>query len=219
MQSSRRDFILRNTRLRRPPAVPEIQLYIADEIIPLWRRLDATVEGRGVPPPFWAFVWAGGQALARYLLDEPHSVAGKRVLDFATGSGVCAIAAMKTGAAEVTAVDIDPFSIDVVALNAEVNGVPVTAWERDLLTGDPPHVDLILAGDVCYEAPMAARVLPWLQAAHEQGIIVLLGDPGRAYFPRQEAVCLAEYDVPTSRDLEDSESKHTGVYTFPAPPP
>jgi predicted nicotinamide N-methyase len=214
MQSSRRDFILRHTALRQPAAVPEIQLYLADEIIPLWRSLDATERSEGTPPPFWAFVWAGGQALARYLLDKPHEVAGKTILDFAAGSGICAIAAMKAGAAKVIAVDIDPFSVDVVALNAGANGVQVEVWERDLLSSDPPDVDLILAGDVCYEAPMAARVLPWLRTVHAHGIQVLLGDPGRAYFPRPEVVCLAEYDVPTSRDLEDAETKHTGVYRF-----
>src|SRR5437588_7135236 len=122
MQSSRRDFILNNTVLRTAPAVPEIQLHLADEIIPLWRSLDTTVGTEGVPPPFWAFVWAGGQALARYLYEQPFEVAGKRIVDFATGSGLCAIAAMKAGAAEVTAVDIDSFSVEAVALNADANG-------------------------------------------------------------------------------------------------
>jgi predicted nicotinamide N-methyase len=219
MQSSRRDFILRHTTLRQPAAVPEIELYLADEIIPLWRSLDTAVGSEGTPPPFWAFAWAGGQALARYLLDEPQQVAGTTILDFAAGSGICAIAAMKAGAVEATAVDIDPFSIDAIALNAGANGVQVDVSERDVLGGDPPDVDLILAGDVCYEAPMAARVVPWLRAVHTRGIRVLIGDPGRAYFPRQDVTCLAEYDVPTSRDLEDAETKRTGVYTFRSPRP
>lgn len=214
MTSSHRDFIRRHTRLRCPSIVPEVQLHMADEIIPLWRALDPALGIEGAPPPFWAFAWAGGQALCRYLLDRPDYMAGKRVLDYAAGSGLCAIAAMKAGAAQATAVDIDPFSAEVIALNARANAVPVTVWQRDLLDGDPPAVDLILAGDVCYEDAMAGRVLPWLQRAHAQGIRLLVGDPGRAYFPSADLVLLAEYDVPTSRDLEDAETKRTGVYTY-----
>jgi predicted nicotinamide N-methyase len=150
----------------------------------------------------------------RYLLDRPDEIAGKRVLDFAAGSGICAVAAMKAGAAEVTSVDIDPFSAEAIALNAAANAVHVTVWQHDLLDGDPPEVDLILAGDICYEELMVARVLPWLRRVHAHGIRVLVGDPGRTYFPMAEVVCLAEYDVSTSRDLEDTEMKCTGVYTF-----
>jgi predicted nicotinamide N-methyase len=214
MTSSRRDFIRQNTRPRPPPAVPELQVYQADEIIPLWCTLDAAAGGEGLPPPFWAFAWAGGQALSRYLLDRPDEIAGKTVLDFAAGSGICAVAAMKAGAAECTAVDIDPFSAEAIALNAAANAVHVTVCQRDLLDDDPPDVDLILAGDICYEEPMTARVLPWLRRVHAHGIRVLIGDPGRAYFPLAQVIRLAEYDVPTSRDLEDSELKRTGVYTF-----
>jgi predicted nicotinamide N-methyase len=214
MPTSRRDFIRRHTRLRRPPAVSELQLYLADEIIPLWRVLDAE-HGQGQEsPPFWAFAWAGGQALARYLLDCPDEVRGKRVLDFAGGSGICALAAMKAGAAEATAVDIDPYSIEAVGLNAAANRVAVTAWQCDLLAKGPPQVDVVLAGDVCYEGPMAGRVLPWLRRVQASGVRVLLADPGRAYFPVAEFRVLAEYDIPTSRDLEDAESKLTGVYAF-----
>jgi predicted nicotinamide N-methyase len=211
---SRRDYILEHTRLRPAPAVPELQLYLAEEIIPLWSSLDMEPGGEGTPPPFWAFAWAGGQALARYLLDRPHEVLGKRVLDFAAGSGICAIAAMKAGACEGTTVDIDPFSAEVIALNAVANGVRLTVRQCDLLQDEPPDIDLVIAGDVCYEELMAVRVLPWLRRVQAHGIRILIGDPGRAYFPMSDVMRLAEYDVPTSLDLEDSELKRTGVYTF-----
>jgi predicted nicotinamide N-methyase len=214
MPASRREFIRRHTRLRRPPAVSELQLYLADEIIPLWRRLDAEPGRKQESPPFWAFAWAGGQALARYLLDRPDEIRGKRVLDFAGGSGICALAAMTAGAAKATAVDIDPYSTEAVALNAAANRVAVTAWQCDLLDDGPPQVDVVLAGDVCYEAPMAGRVLPWLRNVQASGVRVLLADPGRDYFPEAEFRVLAEYDIPTPRDLEDAESKLTGVYAF-----
>jgi predicted nicotinamide N-methyase len=217
MSTSRRDFILFHTRLRRPPAVPELQLYLSDEIIPLWRTLDAEPGRVGESLPFWAFAWAGGQALARYLLDRPAEVKGKRVLDFATGSGICALAAMQAGAAAAIAVDVDPYSAEAVALNAEANAVAVTVWQRDPLDDEPPSVDLVLAGDVCYEAPMAAHVLAWLRRAQVAGRRVLIADPGRAYFPRADFVRLAEHDIPTSRNLEDAPSKRTGVYTFRSP--
>ncbi len=217
MTASRRDFILLHTRLRPAPAVPELELYQADEIFPLWRTLDAEVDRLEGVPPFWAFAWAGGQALARYLLDRPAEVQGKRVIDFAAGSGICALAAMKAGAATVVAVDTDPYSIEVVGLNAEANALSVTVWQYDLLDEQPLIIDVVLAGDVCYEKPMAARVLPWLRSLHASGVRVLLADPGRAYFPVREFVLLAEYDIPTSRDLEDEVSKHTGVYTFRSP--
>jgi predicted nicotinamide N-methyase len=167
-----------------------------------------------VPPPFWAFAWIGGLALARYLLDHPGEVAGKRVLDFATGSGLCAIAAMKAGAAYALAADVDAFCEAAVALNARTNGVRVAFTDRDLLDADPPETDLILAGDICYEGPLAARALAWLQAAHRRGTRVLIGDPGRTYFPREALIRLAEYEVPTTRELEDTEVKWAGVFTF-----
>ena len=217
MGTSRRDFILRHTRLHCPPAVPELRLYLADEIFPLWQAIDAEFGQAQESPPFWAFAWAGGQALARYLLDRTQAVRGKRVLDFAAGSGICALAAMKAGAANAIAVDVDPFSTEIVALNAELNVLQVTAWRRNLLDDELPAVDAVLAGDVCYEEPMAARVLPWLRRVRESGLAVLLADPGRAYFPAAEFLPLAEYDIPTPRDLEDAEVKRTGVYTFGAP--
>ena len=169
----------------------------------------------GVPPPFWAFAWAGGQGVARYILDHPEEVAGRRVLDLATGSGIVAIAALKAGAVAALAADIDSFCEAAVELNAEANGVAVAFTARDLLSEAPPPVEVILAGDIAYEKPMAERMFPWLRAAHEAGTRVIVGDPGRSYFPRDGLVRLAEYQVPTTRELEDMEVKRTGVWTFP----
>ena len=211
----RRAFILANTRLQSPPHTPELRLYLADEITPIWRMTEEELGAIGLPPPFWAFAWAGGQALARYLLDHPHEAAGKRAVDFATGSGLVAIAAMKAGAAAVSGADIDGFCAAAVELNARENDVAVDFTDRDLLDAAPPAVDLITAGDICYEKPLAERVLAWLKAAHDQGTRVLIGDPGRSYFPRQGLVKLAEYQVETTRELEDMMVKRTGVWTFP----
>jgi predicted nicotinamide N-methyase len=195
--------------------VPELQLHLADEIVPLWRMTEKELGENGAPPPFWAFAWIGGQAIARYLLDHPDEVAGKRVLDVATGSGSCAIAAMKAGAASALAVDVDAFCTEAVALNAQANGVCVDFTKCDLLETDPPDTDLILAGDIWYEQPLATRILPWLQTAHGRGTRVLIGDPGRPYSPREGLILIADYHVPTSRELEDREVKWAGVYTFP----
>jgi predicted nicotinamide N-methyase len=214
MMSQTCAFIVRNTRLQRPPHTPELQLRLADEIMPIWRMTAEELGEVDVPPPFWAFAWAGGQALARYLLDHPAEVTGKRVIDIATGSGLCAIAAMKAGAAYALAADIAVFCEAAVTINARANGVRVDFTERDLLDTDPPQSDLILAGDVCYEQPLAARMLAWLQAAHAGGIRVLIGDPGRTYLPREGLTQLAEYQVPTTRELEDAEVKRVGVFTF-----
>ena len=208
------EFVIRHTRLQAPPAVPEIQLYLATEFFPVWQSVATeTVAGEALPP-FWAFAWAGGQALARYMIDYPAEVAGKRVLDFASGSGMCGVAAALAGAAHVTAVDIDPLSAAAIGLTARANRVSVEVWQRDLLNSAPPEMDLLLAGDVWYEEPLAVAVLPWLLKAHAQGTRVLLGDPGRTYFPQEHTVLLARYEVPTTRDLEDSDRKWTGVYTF-----
>ena len=215
MIADHRGFILANTRLQRPPHTPEIALYLADEITPIWTMTEDELGRIGLAPPFWAFAWAGGQALARYLLDNPGEVAGKQGVDFATGSGLVAIAARLAGAREVLAADIDPFCAAAVTLNAEVNGVAVDFTARDLLDAAPPPVDLICAGDICYEKPLAERVLAWLAAAHAQGIRVLIGDPGRSYFPKQGLVKLADYQVETTRELEDHTVKRTRVWTFP----
>lgn len=214
--AARRAFILENTRLQHPPHTPEIQLHLADEITPIWRLTEESLAQMGLPPPFWAFAWAGGQALARYILDNPDVVAGKRVIDFASGSGIVGIAAKLAGAAEVLSADIDGFCGAALSLNAEANGVTCSYSSRDLLNAPAPACDVILAGDICYEKPMASRGLAWLTAAHAAGATVLIGDPGRSYFPRTGLQKLAEYQVVTTREIEDMEVKKTAVWTLPA---
>ena len=211
----RRAFILANTRLQAPPHTPELLLHLADEVTPIWRMTEDELGAIGLPPPFWAFAWAGGQALARYILDHPSEVAGRSAVDFATGSGIVAIAAARAGAASVLAADIDPFCAAAVALNAGANGVSLDFTDADLLDAAPPAVGLILAADICYEQPLADRVMAWLAAARAAGARVLIGDPGRSYFPKSGLVKLAEYRVPTTRELEDSEIKRTAVWTIP----
>ncbi len=181
---------------------------------PIWRLTEEELGELGLPPPFWAFAWAGGQALSRYLLDHPHEVAGKRVLDFAAGSGLVGIAAMKAGAASVLCADIDPFCTAAVAANADANGVALDFTADDLLEAPPPEVDIICAGDVCYERPMTDRVLAWLAQAKANGARVLIGDPGRTYFPREGLTFLAEYRVPTTRELEDQDIKRSSVWAL-----
>ena len=207
-------FILANTRLQPVPHAPEISLWLADEVTPLWRLTEEELGEIGLPPPFWAFAWAGGQGLARWLLDNPAEVAGKRVLDFAAGSGLVGVAAMKAGAASVLCADIDPFCAAAVALNAEANRVALAFTDAVLLDGPPPDVDVICAGDVCYEKPMTDRVLAWLARAKADGTRVLIGDPGRTYFPREGLGFLAEYRVPTTRELEDLEVKRVSVWAL-----
>ena len=208
-------FILANTRFQAVPHTPEISLWLADEITPIWRMTEEELGEIGLPPPFWAFAWSGGQALARWLLDNPHEVAGKRVLDFAAGSGLVGIAAMKAGAVSVLCADIDPFCAAAVALNAEANGVVLEATDRDLLEAPPPEVEVICAGDVCYEKPMTERVLAWLALARLNGTRVLIGDPHRTYFPKNGLDFLAEYQVPTTRELEDFAIKRSSVWALP----
>ena len=215
MINDRRAFIVDNTRLQAPPHAPELVLHLADEITPIWRLTEEALEEIGLPPPFWAFAWAGGQALARYILDHPETVRGKRVIDFAAGSGIVAIAAMKAGAAQALAADIDVFCGAAVALNAAANGVEVAFTDANLLQAPPPAADIIAAGDICYEKPMAEQVMAWLGRARAAGTTVLIGDPGRTYFPRQGLVKLAQYQVPTTRELEDMEVKRTSVWTLP----
>ena len=208
-------FIRQNTVLQPVPHAPEISLYVADEITPIWKMTEEGLGAMGISPPFWAFAWAGGQALARYVLDNPQIVAGKSVLDFAAGSGLVGIAAMKAGASRVLACDIDPMCDAAIAVNAEANGVSVEAAIANLLDHPPPPVDVILAGDICYERSIAGRLLDWLKAARAQGATVLIGDPGRTYFPKSGLEQLAQYEVRTTRELEDFEIKRTGVWTFP----
>ncbi|MBB3017184.1 putative nicotinamide N-methyase [Microvirga lupini] len=206
-------FILAETRFRPVPHAPEIRLHVADEATELWQKTEEELGEIGLPPPFWAFAWAGGQALARYILDHPETVRGQRVLDFASGSGLVAIAAMKAGAAEVTACDIDPFAIAAIGVNAKANGVAVTPLAADIV-GQDEGWDTVLAGDICYEQDLAARVTEWLFALSNRGATVLIGDPGRSYLPKDQLENLAVYEVPVTRMLEDSDIKKSSVWRF-----
>ena len=209
-------FILAETRLRPVPHAPEISLHVADEATELWQRTEEELGEIGLAPPFWAFAWAGGQALARYILDHPETVRGRRVLDFASGSGLVAIAAMKAGAAEVTACDIDPFAVAAIGVNALANGVIVTPLADDIV-GQDQGWDTVLAGDICYEHDLAARVADWLFALSSRGATVLIGDPGRSYLPKDRLENLAVYEVPVTRTLEDSDIKKSSVWRFRHP--
>ncbi len=206
------DFIRAWTVLAPPPLVPELTLHLAGPVTPLWEATEATLEREGLPPPYWAFAWPGGQALARHLLDNKNIVAGKRVLDFAAGCGIAGIAAAKAGAKHVAASDLDEFARAAIALNAGLNGVEVEASEMDFTSGGAAEFDVILAGDVCYERPMAERVWPWLKAQAARGAGILLADPGRAYLPSEGLREIARYAVPTSLELEDRAERRTIVY-------
>ncbi|QDC01355.1 methyltransferase [Mesorhizobium sp. 8] len=213
MTASRDAFILANTALTAPPHVPEICLHLADEAHDLWRRTEEELAAIGLPPPFWAFAWAGGQGLARYVLDHPGTVSGKNVLDFASGSGLVAIAAAKAGAAKILAADIDPFCEAAIRLNAAQNGVAADFSDEDWIGRDGGW-DVVLAGDVFYDKPFAERLLPWFSALHARGAEILIGDPGRAYLPKTGLEKLAVYEVPVTRALEDAEVKRTTVWRF-----
>ncbi|HJW40286.1 MAG TPA: methyltransferase [Rhizomicrobium sp.] len=204
-------FIRANTALVAPPLVPEIKLHLATEVVPLWQLTEEELAAQGVPPPYWAFAWAGGQALARYVLDHPDLVRGKRVLDFGSGSGLVAIAAAKAGAERVTAADIDGFANAAIRLNAAANSAIVSATTDDLI-GSDGNWRTILVGDMCYERPLAERLLAWLTDRAAQGATVLLGDPGRSYFPKSGVERLDTFRVQTTRDLEDREIRETSVY-------
>jgi predicted nicotinamide N-methyase len=206
-------FIRSETRLRPVPYAPEISLHVADEATELWQKTEEELGEIGLPPPFWAFAWAGGQALARYILDHPETVRGRRVLDFASGSGLVAIAAMKAGAAEVTACDIDSFAIAAIGVNAEANGVPINPLQADIV-GQDRGWDAVLAGDICYERDLADRVTHWLFGLSQRGAGVLIGDPGRSYLPKDSLEVLAVYEVPVTRTLEDSDIKKSSVWRF-----
>ena len=206
-------FIRAETRLLPVPHAPELSLHVADEATELWQRTEEELGKIDLPPPFWAFAWAGGQALARYILDHPETVRGRRVLDFASGSGLVAIAAMKAGAAEVTACDIDSFAIAAIQLNARANDVTVTPLQADLI-GQDQGWETVLAGDICYERELAARVTDWLFGLSERGATVLIGDLGRSYLPQERLQRLEIYEVPVTRTLEDAEIKKTGVWKF-----
>jgi predicted nicotinamide N-methyase len=205
-------FVLDNTRVGSPPLAPEIVLHLADSVTPLWQATEDVLAAEGLPPPYWAFAWPGGQALARFLLDLPRTVRGLSVLDFAAGCGLAAIAAARSGAARVIACEIDPFAVAAIGLNALNNGVEVEIRAIDLLDSPPPPVDLILAGDICYERPLAERVTAWLTRAADAGAQVFVADPGRVYAPTRAMVEIARFAVPTSLDLENRTSMPTVVY-------
>jgi predicted nicotinamide N-methyase len=212
--SHRRALVAHHTRLRVVDGLPEISLHLADDLAPVWHATEEALGTAGAPIPFWAFAWAGGLALARYLREHPDEVRGRRVLDFATGSGLVAVAAAQAGAAHVAAADIDPFAEAAVGLNARSNGVHLAFVRRDLLDEPPPDVDVLLAADTWYEGPLAERVLPWLQAAAAGGTRVLLADPGRAYLPATGFAELARYVVRTTTTLEDRDLVEARVFTL-----
>jgi predicted nicotinamide N-methyase len=205
------NFIRANTVLIAPPLVPEIKLHLATEVVPLWRLTEEDLAEKGMPPPYWAFAWAGGQALARYVLDHPETVRGKDVLDFGSGSGLVAIAAAKAGAERVMAADIDAYAYAAIKLNAVANTAILGATMSDLIDSDG-NWRVILVGDMCYERPLAERLLAWLTDRALHGATVLMGDPGRSYFPSGGVEKLETYRVQTTRDLEDQEIRQTSVY-------
>ncbi len=218
---SRQAFICGHTQLLAAPHVPEIILHLADDSTELWRKTEDELGEIGLPPPFWAFAWAGGQALARYILDHREIVRGRRVLDFATGSGLVGIAAAMAGAASVYASDVDAFAIAAIELNAGVNHVSVQPVEADL-TGKHSieqggDWDVVLAGDISYEPEMARVCTEWLYGLHQREAVVLIGDPGRAYLAKDRLEPVANYRVPVIRDLEDAEVKNTSVWRFGGP--
>jgi predicted nicotinamide N-methyase len=211
------EIIRANTRLSAVPLVPEIRIHQASEPIGLWEGTEQATGVTGLDPPFWAFAWAGGRALARYVLDHPEAVAGKRVIDLASGSGLVAIAAAKAGAAAVTACDIDPLAVAAIEVNARANGVRVSVLSGDIMTGEgtgAPEADLVLVADAFYERDLAAKVTRFLEQASTGGAAVLAGDFGRRYLPRDRLVALTAYDVPGLRVLEGSDTKHTTIWTL-----
>jgi predicted nicotinamide N-methyase len=197
------EFIRANTVVAPAPLVPEIRLHLASEITPLWQATEADLGRDQLPPPYWAFAWAGGQALARHVLDHPEIVRGKSVLDFGAGCGLLALAAARSGAAAVMAAEIDPFAMAAIALNAALNGHPVAVESADVIGRFPVPWQVVLVGDMCYERPLAERLTAWLRQLAAADVLVLLGDPGRAYLPQAGLEELARYRVPTSLELED----------------
>ncbi len=205
-------FVRSNTTVEAPPLVPEIRLHLATEVTPIWQATEDSLARGAVPPPYWAFAWAGGQALARWLLDHPEIVAGRTVLDFGSGSGLVAIAAARAGARHVLAAEIDHFAAAAIAANAVLNGVAVEVTTAEIIGAADRNWEIVAAGDVCYEREMAERVVPWLRTLAGKGTLVLLSDPGRAYLPAAGLVERARYLVPTSRELEDRDTRETIVW-------
>lgn len=213
MKTDPKDFIRANTSIMSPPHVPEIRLHLASEAHELWLKTEEELEEIGLPPPFWAFAWAGGQGLARYILDHPYEVSGKRVIDFASGSGLVAIAASMAGAVQVLAVDIDPWAEGAIEMNAAINNVELGISSANII-GKEIDADVLLAGDVFYDRDFAEALLPWLSALALKGVHVLVGDPGRAYLPKAKLEACGTYQVPVTRALEDSDVKKTTVWRF-----
>ena len=214
--ADRERFIRANTKLKQPPLVPEVSLLLADHVMNLWGETEALAAANAsglktLPPPYWAFAWPGGQAIARYILDNPSEVRDRTVLDFGAGSGLVAIAAAKAGASCVLAAEFDPLAITAIDMNSRTNGVFVEPIAIDVI-GSNPRWNTVLAGDMCYERPVADRLVPWLRALVKSGVHVLLGDPGRNYFPAGGVTKVATFAVPTSLDLEDREVRETSVY-------
>ncbi|PWC40691.1 methyltransferase [Azospirillum sp. TSO22-1] len=205
-------FVRANTAVAPPSLLPELRLHLATEVTPLWEATEATLARNNLPPPYWAFAWPGGQAVARHILDNPETVRGKRVLDFAAGTGLVGIACALAGAAYVRAAEIDAFALAAMELNAGLNGVALEGVSDDLVGRDLPDIDVVLAGDVCYERPMAERVTAWLRRIAAAGTLVVLGDPGRAYVPSTGLELLGRYAVPTSLELEDRTLRETNVW-------
>jgi predicted nicotinamide N-methyase len=205
-------FLQAHTRLTRPAIVPEVQLHVADDVVALWEAMETEGGGAAQVPPFWAAAWPGGQALARYVLDTPELVAGRRVLDLGSGSGLVAVAAALAGASGVLASDVDPYSHTAIALNAQVNDVSGIEVVGDVLDGDGCDVDVLLAGDVCYDREMTGRVLPFLFRSWTGGCTVLVGDPGRRYLPAEGLVEVAAYDVP---EVDEDQVRRTKVLRLP----
>ncbi|GAN00172.1 SAM-dependent methyltransferases [alpha proteobacterium U9-1i] len=204
-------FIRENTRVLAPSYLPELKLHLADDAVALWQLTEEQLGELGLPPPFWAFAWAGGQALARYILDHPEIARGREVMDVASGSGLVAIAAMKAGAQSAIAVDIDAFAAHAAEINAALNNVALTTSNVDPV-GQPTSCDLILVGDLFYDRDLAPRVLAWLETLQRDGKQVLIGDPGRTYLPKDKLEQIASYDIPVTRALEDAEIKRAAVW-------
>lgn len=220
-------FVLENTILKQPSLVPELKLYLADEAIPLWQMTADELDEADIPIPFWAFAWAGGQAVSRYIFDTPDLVRDKRILDIGSGSGLVALAALKAGAVSVVANDIDPLAIAAIGANAKANVLPdrLSFESQSILDAPAPSTssaagfDIVFAGDICYEEPMSSRMVDCLKRYVEAGAHVIIGDPGRTYLPREMLVELAVYNVPTPRELEDSDLRRSTVWTLPPTPP
>lgn len=214
MTGSPRSFVIRHTRLRPVPGLEDIKLHLAEDVVTVWHACQVETEDPEAPLPYWAAAWGGGLAIGRYLREHPEAVAGRRVLDLGSGSGLVAIAAVRAGASTAAGAEIDAFAVAAIGLNARANGVRVGVIHRDLLDDDPPDVDVVLAGDCWYESRLGERVLPWLRRARELGIDVLVGDPGRRYLPTEDVVELASYDVRTTTELEDLELTRAAVYAL-----